>query len=151
MNRLFLPQISNKFSNAINLSKKLSSLGSWNIQIKQIREALGMTQKQVANKIKSTQQQYSSIEKGNTNPTLNTLNRIAESLNCKLQINFIPNEELEKTVYKQAEKKVTKLLKMSLANAAMEDQKPSKKIVKNEKEYLINKLINENRNSLWED
>lgn len=151
MHRLFLAQVNEKFRNTSNISKKLLALGPWNNQIKLIREALGMTQTQAAKRLKSTQIQISNIENRNTNPTVNTLKRIAKALNCTLQINFVPNEDILKTVKKLAEKKVNKLINISVSNAALEDQKPSKKTIRDQKQYLKNKLITKQRSSLWED
>ena len=151
MNRLLLPQVSNKLKNAANTYKNIPSLGIWNNQIKMIREALGMTQGQVAKRLKSTQQQFSSIESGKVNPTIKTLAKIAKIMNCTLHINFVPNEDISKTVTRRAEKKIDDILNMSIANAALEGQKPGKMIIKEQKRYLLDKLINENRSSLWED
>lgn len=48
--------------------------------LKQIREAKGMEQKEVASKIKKTQACYSYIESGDRNPTVELAQKIADVL-----------------------------------------------------------------------
>ena len=48
--------------------------------LKQIREAKGLEQKEVAQKIKKTQAHYSYIESGDRNPTVELAQKIADVL-----------------------------------------------------------------------
>ena len=54
------------------------------------RKAQGFTQKQLAERTGIDQGDISKLEKGNANPSLKTLNRLAKGLNMKLKIEFVP-------------------------------------------------------------
>ena len=49
-----------------------------------------ITQKQLSELTGIAQSDISQIETGNANPTISTLNRLAEGLNTKLKITFVP-------------------------------------------------------------
>ena len=52
--------------------------------IRKSREAKGLSQKEVALSVNMDQSQYSKIEKGKTDPSTSTLQKIAKSLNMSL-------------------------------------------------------------------
>ena len=54
------------------------------------REYAAMTQKQLSQKTGIYQSDISKIESGNANPSLSTLQRLAEGMNMNLEITFIP-------------------------------------------------------------
>lgn len=54
--------------------------------IKEKRMDLRMSQQQLAEKIGIDQSDLSKIEKGNANPSIRTLKKIAKGLNCKLSL-----------------------------------------------------------------
>ncbi len=58
------------------------------------REATGMTQKELAEKTGIYQADISKIERGLANPSVSTLNRLAEGLNMNLIIDFESKEDL---------------------------------------------------------
>ncbi|HAR62347.1 MAG: hypothetical protein DKM50_05685 [Candidatus Margulisiibacteriota bacterium] len=149
MEKLKLLQISERFKSVKHIPGWIKGLGSCSSQIKSIREAFGMTQKQLAKRIKSTQIIVSRLESNETNPTIETLTKVADALNCELIISFIPKIEIDAVVDKLADDTAEKLVNQSVANAAMELQKPNKKIIKHSKEDLKNDLINNRRSSLW--
>jgi len=51
----------------------------------------GITQKKLAQKMKTKQSAISRLESGNANPSLNFLQRLAKALNSHLEIRFLPN------------------------------------------------------------
>jgi ribosome-binding protein aMBF1 (putative translation factor) len=57
------------------------------------RKKLGLTQQQLAQRTKINQADISKIEKGISNPSLNTLKKLAKGMNMRLQIKFIPIED----------------------------------------------------------
>lgn len=76
--------------------------------IRSIRKAIGMSTRQLAERIGITQQSAFRLEENELDYSisLNTLRRAAEALNCKLVYAIIPNEGcLEDIVKKQAYKK----------------------------------------------
>ncbi|MBV1708330.1 MAG: helix-turn-helix domain-containing protein [Erysipelothrix sp.] len=57
------------------------------------RKKLGLTQQQLAQRTKINQADISKIEKGTSNPSLNTLKKLAKGMNMKLQIKFVPMDD----------------------------------------------------------
>ena len=54
------------------------------------RRASGMTQKELSEHTGIAQADISKLEKGNANPSLRTLKRLADGLGMKLKVEFIP-------------------------------------------------------------
>ena len=55
------------------------------------RRASGMTQKELSEKTGIAQGDISKLERGNANPSLKTLQRLAGGMGMKLKLEFIPN------------------------------------------------------------
>jgi transcriptional regulator with XRE-family HTH domain len=108
-----------------------------------------MTQQQLAKRVGSKQKNISQLENGGSNPTVDTLCKIAHAFDCELTISFIPRNTLDNIVENLATDKAEELVKQSIANAAMELQKPNKKIIQKSKEDLKNELISKKRTLLW--
>ena len=72
--------------------------------VRSIRNALGMSARQLGARIGITQQRVTAIEKEELagTLTLNTLERIAEATNTKLVYGFIPKDSFESTIKKQS-------------------------------------------------
>lgn len=61
------------------------------LQIAALREQAGMSQKELAKRLKTSQQQVSRLESANyEGHSLSTLRRIADALNAEVQIVFLP-------------------------------------------------------------
>lgn len=54
------------------------------------RNKTGMTQKELAEKTGITQADISRLENGNANPSLKTLQRLAEGMGMTLKLEFVP-------------------------------------------------------------
>ena len=54
------------------------------------RKARGLTQKQLAEKSGIAQADISRLERGNANPSLRTLNRLAKGMGMRLRLEFVP-------------------------------------------------------------
>lgn len=54
------------------------------------REKTGMTQKELSEKTGITQADISRLENGNANPSLKTLQRLAEGMGMTLKLEFVP-------------------------------------------------------------
>ncbi|MBQ9134594.1 MAG: helix-turn-helix transcriptional regulator [Lachnospiraceae bacterium] len=57
------------------------------------RDVAGMTQKQVAEETGIYQADISKIERGLANPSVSTLQRLAEGMGMKLKIEFVQEEQ----------------------------------------------------------
>jgi DNA-binding XRE family transcriptional regulator len=56
------------------------------------RKKLSLTQKQLSEKTGIAQADISKLENGNANPSLKTLQRLANGMGMNLKIEFIPNQ-----------------------------------------------------------
>lgn len=63
-------------------------------QIKKLRESLGMTQGQLAEKVDRTSRAIRQIENGEAFPRISTLQRIADALNADLTISLKPKTDI---------------------------------------------------------
>ena len=72
--------------------------------IRAIRESLGMTTKQLANRLGVKQPSVVAMEKSEAKGTIElaTLRRVAEALNCTLIYALVPNKTLEATIRDRA-------------------------------------------------
>lgn len=81
--------------------------------IKAVRKALGMSTRQLAQRMRITQQSAAKLEnnEGDDAITLKKLRQAAEAMDCRFVYAFVPNEgSLEATVRKQALKKARALV-----------------------------------------
>jgi len=108
-------------------------------RFRDIRETLGMTQKQLAKRIKISQPLLSRIEESAANCTLKTIIKVAQALECDFLGVVSSRNSLEAMIRRQAELKAKNILKRTFSNMAMEEQQPGKK----EYDYQLNKLIAE--------
>ncbi len=116
-----------------------------------IRKSLGMTARQMAQRMGVTQQSASRLEQNEADGsiTLRSLQKAAESLNCRLVYALIPNEgNLEKTLKKQAIKKATQSVKAIDHSMMLENQRVGgldSKIKEKAKSIMKNP-----KSSMWE-
>ena len=52
----------------------------------------GMTQQELADRTGIDRAEISKLENGNSNPTLRTMKKLANALNCNLVINWVPKK-----------------------------------------------------------
>jgi ribosome-binding protein aMBF1 (putative translation factor) len=62
-------------------------------QVAQRRQALGLSQKELAHLTGTTQSAIARLERGGRPPRIDTLLRIAEALDCELTIQLEPRDE----------------------------------------------------------
>jgi len=62
-------------------------------QVARLRIMRGLTQKELAEKVGTKQSGIARLESGNVEPNLSSLKRIAQALDCRLEIRLVPNEE----------------------------------------------------------
>ncbi len=120
-------------------------------RIKDIRESLGMTQRQMSERLKINQSVISRIESNAQSCSLKTILKIVMLLECDFKGAIISNIPLEKIISEQAKKVAEKILKRTYANMAMEKQSPGKESHKYQLEELIKELIANPSSKLWEE
>lgn len=86
--------------------------------LREIRLALSMSTVELAKRMAISQPRASRLERGEIEGTirLSTLSRAAEALNCTLHYVLVPDEPLEHTVLRQADRKATEELGLYEAN-----------------------------------
>lgn len=89
-------------------------------RIKKVREARGLSQKEVATMIKMDQSQYSKLEKDKTDPSVSTLAKVAKALGTQLSDLFA--DDLLKDVNSYDKSLMEKI---SLIDQLDEDEKKS--------------------------
>ena len=119
-------------------------------QIKSLREALGMSQAQLAARAGIRQSQLAQIENHpGGDYQISTVNRLAAALNCHLLTALIPDKEIEKILDQKAEKLARKLLKISSGQAALELQLPEKKYRDFQLRQMKEEILDKYRRDLW--
>ena len=118
---------------------------SW---IKTLREALGMTALQLANRIGITQARVARMEANEQNLKLSTLAKVAQSMDCTFIPLFVPNKSLEETVRLQAQKKAKQMLESVNQNMALENQLADSEDILSD---ITEELLSKNTKRIWEE
>jgi len=143
-----------------NLDKKLTLLKNsealtrpqrgW---VKAIREALGMTTAQFGRRMGVSQPRASNVEKAEASGkiTLESLERAAAALDCRLVYSLVPYESLDAQVKGRARKLAEKHLASVSHSMALEDQKVLDEDTQAQLERLIERLLNAPGSKLWDE
>jgi predicted DNA-binding mobile mystery protein A len=120
--------------------------------IRAIRDALGMTAKQLANRLGVAQQAVARIEKGELegSVTIKTMRRIAECLDCVFVYGFVPRTSLAETVSRQAKNVAAQRLAQVSQTMSLEDQALSRKENEQVLSNLVDELIRTLPSNLWD-
>lgn len=121
--------------------------------IRAIRDALGLTQAQLAKKMNVSSARIYAIEKDEVlgNLKLSTLESVADALGCELVYALVPRQNLEQMVRKQAEKKAKLILKNAEHTMQMENQLSSNDSYNKQLEGLIAELLKGQQARLWDE
>lgn len=120
--------------------------------IQAIRESLGMTTTQLAERMGIQQSGVSILEKREAAKvvSLETLERAARALNCRLIYALVPEETLEKTVDDQALVAAKKYLQKTLHTMALESQTADQNLTSMHLQELQTEIKNKLDRRLWE-
>ena len=121
--------------------------------IKAIREALGMTTAQLAKRLGVSQPRVLGIEKAESSGTikLETLERAARALDCRLVYALVPRSSLESMTEDRARALARKRLRATSHSMALEDQRVDKADEEEHLERLVQKLLDQSGSALWKD
>ena len=142
------------------LDKRLNILQNVNILarpprgwIKAIREALGMTTAQLGKRMGVSQPRAVGIEKAETSGslTLESLERAARALDCRLVYALVPRKKLELLVEDRARELAKKRLRATSHSMALEDQRVDEADELEHLKRLVQKLLEQPGSTLWED
>ncbi len=120
--------------------------------VRTIREALGMSARQLAARVGVTQPTLAKMEKGEVEKTvtLKSLERIAEALDCKLVHFLVPKDSLEELVQRQARLTAEKLVKRVSHSMELEKQGISQRSRQEQIEELAEEMARNLLRDLWE-
>ncbi len=120
--------------------------------IKAIREALGMTTAQLGRRLGVSQPRVLGIEKAEVSGSikLESLERAAHALDCRLVYALVPRKPLEYLVEDRARELAKKRLRAISHSMALEDQRVDEADEQEHLERLVLKLLNQPGSALWE-
>jgi len=121
--------------------------------VKAIREALGMTTRQLAARIGVGQSRVVDIEKAEVTGsiTLDSLQRAARALDCEFVYALVPHSTLETMVEDRARALATSRIKAARHTMTLEDQRLDEDDERAQVTALIRKLAEQSGSALWED
>ena len=121
--------------------------------IKAIRDALGMTTTKFGKRLGVSQSTALGFEKSEVSKgiTLETLERAARALDCRLVYALVPSKPLELLVEGQARELAKKRLRATSHSMALEDQRVDEADERDHLERLVQKLLNQPGSALWEN
>jgi predicted DNA-binding mobile mystery protein A len=139
------------------LDKKLkiqfSSLYSDKGWIRLLREALGMSTQQLANKVGINQSRISRLENAEIDGDLklSSLKKIADGLNMQFVYGFIPKDSLENMVLEQAKKIALKRMNRVNHTMRLEEQELSNDEKSKAFQDLVQKILIEDAKDFWNE
>src|SRR3989338_6029164 len=148
-NKTFIQQINDMFRSMGELPGWVRQRVAIQDQIRLIREALGMTQDQLAKRIRAKQSSVAQMEKG-SDFQISTLEKIAKALNCELLIHLVPKQGIVQLLEEKSTEKATKLVSASSGNTALEMQLPEKKYIDLQVTEMKEEILKKHRKTLWE-
>ena len=121
--------------------------------VKAIREALGMTGTQLADRLGVSQPRVFTIEKAEVSGsiTLDSLERAARALDCRLVYALVPRNPLQDLVKDRAELKAEKRLESTRHSMALEAQGVNPDDENEQLKRLIQQLSDKAGSKLWEE
>jgi len=121
--------------------------------IKAIREALGMTTRQLARRIGVVQSRAVDIEKAEVSGsiTLDSLARAARVLDCELVYALVPRKPLEKMIEERAISLAKNSIKAARHSMALEDQTLDQADEREQVKQLAKQIAEKPGSRIWED
>jgi predicted DNA-binding mobile mystery protein A len=140
------------------LDKTLSSLKATNTQVpvkgwvRAIREALGMSGKQLAQRLKVSQPRIPRLEQDELtgSVTIKTMQQVAEALDCTFVYALVPRTSLENTLRAQARLVAQARIERVAHSMLLEAQSLSAEEQQKSFEATINELVREMPKELWD-
>lgn len=120
--------------------------------VRAVREALGMSGKQLAARLQVSQPRIIKIEQDELSGalTLKTMRQVAEALDCVFVYALVPRSSLEETVRKQAEVAAAARLQRVSHTMLLEAQKLSSEQQRASLDTAVEALIRETPRDLWD-
>ena len=120
--------------------------------IRAIRDALGMSARQLASRLGVAQQAVARIEKEEPagSVTMKTMRRVAGCLDCVFVYGFVPRTSLEETVARQAAKVAAERIAQASQTMGLENQALSRRENEQALSDLVDELTRTLPSNLWD-
>ncbi|MEB3206877.1 MAG: mobile mystery protein A [Vampirovibrionales bacterium] len=121
--------------------------------VRAIREALGLTLEQLGQRMSVTKQRITQLERQEIRGSfsLNTLERAAQAMGCRLVYALVPENSLQTMIEQQANRKADEILKQTGHTMGLEDQSPRPQEVEALRQKLIQELLDGKLARLWDE
>src|SRR3970040_844080 len=131
------------------LSRAQSPRGGW---VRAIREALGMSGAQLAARLNVTRQTIKDLEHSEATGkiTLDSLNKLAAALRCRLVYGLVPEKPLEEMQRDRAREIAESLMKPVSHSMKLEAQAIGERDEQRQRERLIQGLMQGDPKKLWQ-
>ena len=121
--------------------------------VRTIRQALGMTQKQLAARLDVTRRAVSGLESDEIagRVTLDRLRRVADALGCELQYHLVPRVSLEDTIARQASQRAASKLARVHVSQTLEASPVASTTHAHQLKELADEMRMQRASDLWDE
>lgn len=121
--------------------------------LRAIREALGMTAQQLAERLQVSQPRVFAIEKAEADGsiTLKTLERAAQALDCRLVYALVPRKPLEQLVEERARRIALRQLQIARHSMSLEAQSVDSTDEQAQLDQLTRRILERAGSELWNE
>lgn len=121
--------------------------------LRAIREALGLSARQLAQRIGTVPSRISALEKAEVTgaTTLKSLRAAAEAMNCTLVYALVPTGSLEEIVRDRAKQRAETELRRLHHTMTLENQALTRDDLADERQRLIDEMLTGSLRQLWDD
>ena len=121
------------------------------LQVRQVRETLGMTQVQLAKRVGMRQSVIAEIESGKRRDLRqSTIQRLSTGLMCHYVSALAPEKNLQDLMDERSEKLARNMVFMNAGSAALEQQLPNKKFLEEMVQKTKQDILKNYRSALWD-
>jgi predicted DNA-binding mobile mystery protein A len=148
--RTMRDQLDNTFAQLSSVKALQPPVKGW---LRSIREALGMSGKQLGERLEVSQPRVVQLEKDELSGalTLKTMRQAAEAMDCQFVYAVVPRTSLEETIRQQARKVAAKRMYRTSHTMLLEDQIVSNDEQQKMLEAKVEDLIRNLPNDFWSD
>lgn len=131
------------------LLRAQSPRGGW---VRAIREALGMSAKQFATRVRVTRQTVENLERSEADGkiTLDSLNKLAKALGCRVVYALVPEKPLDQIQRDRARQIAESLLKPVSHSMKLEAQSIGERQEQRQRDRIIESLLQGDPKKLWQ-
>jgi predicted DNA-binding mobile mystery protein A len=147
--RLKRKQIEDQVRPFRRLARAQTPRGGW---VRAIREGLGMSAQQLGARVRVKRQTIENLERSEANGkiTLDSLNRVAQALGCRVVYALVPEKPLDEMQRERARQIAESVVKPVSHSMRLEAQSIGKREERRQSEELVQKLLLGDPKKLWQ-